>query len=490
VDYLVIAHASLLPAVEPLAEFHRRRGLAVEVVDVADVWDDFGDGIVDPAAIRDFVADAYRRRARPAPRFVLLVGDASWDPKNLENDDLNYADWTYRPGESRRFVKNTSTPYAGRVAPANRNLVPTWHYESSEGHAASDNWFVAVDGDDSAPDLAIGRFPVTDPAEVSAIVAKTIRYVEASEVGPWRRRILWITSEQDNFQMLSDRLVAKATDRGFDALKIYPEPGEPGRDQNRNLRRALDEGELLVHFFGHGGRYIWRTGPADLRSQEDLFTPDDVDLLAPNARLPIVLSMTCYSAPFDHPTADSIGEKFLRAADRGAVAVVAASWRVTPVIDFSWQLLDGLTRPGTIGEAFMAAKRASSLEDMVQMFNLLGDPAAPIAAPRLAVRLAEADRGRPLAVKAEVAAPRFRGEALVEWLGEGGEVVRSEQIAVARPRFELRFPGSAEERAAVRSLHVYVWNRGDGVDGLGRIDLGGEERSAETAGGAADAGRP
>ena len=57
--------------------------------------------------------------------------------------------------------------------------------------------------------------------------------------------------------------------------------------------------------------------------------------------------MTCYSAPFDHPNADSIGEKFLRLPDRGAVAVVAASWRISPSEEMSRLLLEEFTKPGT-----------------------------------------------------------------------------------------------------------------------------------------------
>jgi len=67
-----------------------------------------------------------------------------------------------------------------------------------------------------------------------------------------------------------------------------------------------------VVFNGHGGRYIWRTGWPDLTKNHDLFTLDDLDNLQPTTRLPVVLSLTCYSAPFDHPLADSIGEKLLR----------------------------------------------------------------------------------------------------------------------------------------------------------------------------------
>ncbi|MCB1579078.1 MAG: hypothetical protein KDI81_17550, partial [Xanthomonadales bacterium] len=62
------------------------------------------------------------------------------------------------------------------------------------------------------------------------------------------------------------------------------------------------------------------------RKNHDLFTLDDVSELKNGGRLPMVLSMTCYSAPFDNPTEDSIGERFLREAGKGAVAVFAASW--------------------------------------------------------------------------------------------------------------------------------------------------------------------
>jgi Peptidase family C25 len=480
VDYLIIAHPSLIDAVEPLAAFHRRRGLTVEVVDVDEIYDAFSGGIVDPRAIRDFIADAYRRRPKPAPRFVLLVGDASWDPKNLQADDDNYADWTYRAGETTRFVKNGSTPYA-RSERGQRDLVPTWHYRSFEGHAASDNWFVSVDGDDFAPDLAIGRFPVATPAEVSAIVEKTIRYAESADVGPWRRRILWITNEQSNYQMLSDRLADRYARLGFEPSRVYPGPEPPAGTTHRDvLLHALAEGNLVVHFFGHGGRYIWRTAAADLHHQSDLFTLEDVDRLPATDRLPIVLSMTCYSAPFDHPTADSIGEKLLRAPERGAVAVLAASWRNVPTIDFSQLVLDEMIRPGTLGEAIERAKAKATREEPVQMYNLLGDPALPLATPRLAVRLADAATANALAVDAEVPSPDFHGAARIDWLSEKGAVVKSEEVAVAGPRFALTFAGTPEQRQAVRALEVYVWNAADGLDGVGGLTLAadGTDQSA------------
>ena len=61
---------------------------------------------------KDFLEHAHTRWRAPAPRFVLLIGDASWDYKNTTVDDANYADWTYRPGEMSSFIKNSSTSYA------------------------------------------------------------------------------------------------------------------------------------------------------------------------------------------------------------------------------------------------------------------------------------------------------------------------------------------------------------------------------------------
>src|SRR6185436_15350297 len=98
----------------------------------------------------------------------------------------------------------------------------------------------------------------------------------------------------------------------------------------------------------------------------DLFNLDDLDKLAPNERLPVVLAMTCYSAPFDHPTADSIGEKFLRDPQRGAVAVIAASWRNAPNLGMSQGLVDQILIAPTLGEALQSAKRLSHDRDFVE----------------------------------------------------------------------------------------------------------------------------
>ena len=61
--------------------------------------------------------------------------------------------------------------------------------------------------------------------------------------------------------------------------------------------------------------------------------------------------------------------------------MVAASWRISPTYEMSRLLMEELTRGGTVGEAVERAKRRSVNHEFIHLFNLLGDPAIPIAVP-------------------------------------------------------------------------------------------------------------
>ncbi|MEZ5047989.1 MAG: C25 family cysteine peptidase [Chitinophagaceae bacterium] len=475
-DYIIIAHPTLLDAIQPLAAMHRKRGLRVLVTSIDDVYDEFSDGVVTPQAIRDFISNAHANWRSPAPRFVLLVGDASWDGKNEDTADSQYADWTYRPGEIQRFGKNGSTPYAEKSELNRRDLIPTWNHATFEGHAASDNYFVTVSGDDNLPDLAIGRLPVVEPEDVTAIVDKTIRYIDHPEVGPWRSEALLVTNEQRGFQRQSNRLALQLADSGISAEKIYPSSNETSNDQNtRRLVDSFDEGELIVHFLGHGGRYIWRTGPPDLAKNHDLFTLDDLSGLAPSSRLPIVLSMTCYSAPFDHPSADSIGEKLIRLDQRGAIAVIAASWRNSPSPAWGRVLATELRqRNSTIGEALMRAKHQIRSTQFIETYNLLGDPAVPVALPAADLHLTatsdEATEHR-LHVTGDTTLEGFKGRVRLKVVSSDGDIIRRLDLQTDTPTFAIDIELSTEEREQAALVTAYAWNEQQGRDAMGSAEL-------------------
>lgn len=470
-DYLIVSNARLLQAIEPLAAFHRQRGLKVAVLDVDAVYDQFNHGITHPQAIRNLVDDGLRNW-KTKPRFLLLVGDASFDIRHDTYNDLNYAKWTDRellfPGH---FGAVPGEEYKDKPKKlADRNLIPTWQYPSPEGQSASDNAYGTV-GEDWHPVVAVGRFPVVEPAEVSAIVAKTIDYLSKPQLGAWRRDVMFITDELDMFKQASDEIATALGKDGFLADKVYASPKETDNAAHQNaIREGIDEGRLLVHFLGHGGRYIWRTGPPDLHKNADLFTLDDVSSLTNRTHLPMVLSMTCYSAPFDNPTEDSIGERFLREPGKGAVAVFAASWRNSPSPAFSKRLISELLAPGaTIGEAIVRTKKASADRTLVEMYNLLGDPAVVLERPHDEARvMLDGSRWNP-GVLVDLAQPSFAGNVVVDWLDAKGKKLATADYQSRDARFRLAVPTLAAGKVA--QMRLYAASPTSGRDAVGGLDF-------------------
>ncbi|MCI0584744.1 MAG: C25 family cysteine peptidase, partial [Chloroflexi bacterium] len=382
-----------------------------------------------------------------------------------------YADWVDRqllaPGDG--FRARQMTPYHEGPAGNDRNLVPSVATLTTAGQAAADDWFVTDDLGDLLPAIAIGRVPVTEPAELAAVIDKTIASANAP-VGPWRRRVLWITNEEAAMQQFTDRAVARLAARGFVPTKVYPRPEE--RSNAGHQQKILDSfatGQSLVQFTGHGGRFIWRTGPPDPLKNHDLFTLEHLDALAPSTRLPVVVSHSCHTAPFDHPSADSIGERFLRLADRGAPAVVAASWRIVPLPGLVEGFAGELTRPGTVGEALARAKRSLAAPELTATYNLLGDPALPTPVPQheLVVELLPAAVDAPRRLSARLPGESFRGRARVEWLDESGASLAHEERGVEG--VEAFFAPPAVD--GLRWASVYFWDETSGFDALGGLDL-------------------
>ncbi|HXD84668.1 MAG TPA: C25 family cysteine peptidase [Rudaea sp.] len=473
-DYLIVAHPRLLDAIGPLAAYHRAHGLRVNVVDVDAIYDQFNGGIAHPHAIRDYVAWGWRHWKRK-PKYLLLVGDASFDiHHDLRSDRPNATMYALRPDPLQNELlqpgglSSMPTSAYSKWDPdlPNRNLIPTFQYAAPEGQGASDNGFVAVKPGSDLPQLAVGRFPVVEPTEVTAIVDKTIAYLEHRTPGMWQRDVTLIsTSEVASFKGDSDKIAADLQRRGFVVDNVYTSFEEKDaaryQDARKILKHDLDKGNVLVHFLGHGGQFIWRVGPIG-----DLFTLEDVDALANAGMYPMVLSMTCFSAPFDHPTEDSIGERFLRDPGKGAIAFFGASWMNWPDPVNSKMLIERLLTPGeTIGDAILAVKHKATDPVFMQMYNLLGDPAVALSLPQKTLRFG-IDRGRwETRVNVRIPASDFGGHVDVDWLDKNGERVSSARYEARDVQFSLEPPDHAAR------VQVYAADTRNGLTAFGSADL-------------------
>ncbi len=475
-DYLIVSYPSLIDAVRPLAEFHRKQGLRVDLVNVDDIYDQFNGGVVHPSAIRDFIAWGHSHW-RVKPRYVLLVGTASFDLRHSADPSYNESQ-VLDPRTGSGKVKRADTaalaklPHPDEIRP-DRNLIPTWQFPSPEGQSASDNAYVALKKGDFHPTLAIGRFPVVTSAEVAAIVKKTIDYESKPAAGAWRSKVMFITNESDYFHQASDQIAKDIEGQGFTAEKIYASAKEKDNLAHQaDIKSSLDAGSLLVHFLGHGGRFIWRSGPPDFRKNHDLFTLADVSELDNANRLPMVLSMTCYSGSFDNPNSDTIGERFLRTPDKGAVAVFAASWRNSPSPMYSKSLVDELLKPGQrIGDAIVAAKAKNNDRVLVETYNLFGDPAVVLDRPRGEIAMARsADRWHQR-VAVRLPQPAFDGKVTVDWIDADGTTIGSRVYTTSDRAFELPIPSSPIPSDRIAQVNVYAADARSGRGAMGHLDL-------------------
>jgi hypothetical protein len=351
-DYIVIAHPSLLDAVKPLTDWRRSQGLRVVSVTIDQVYDAFSDGLADPAAIRAFLRHARATWPPPAPRFVLLVGAASYD-------------------------------YRGYLAGPNRNLVPTVMLPTAFlGEAPSDNWLAALDEGSPLPSMAIGRLPARTAAELAVAVSKIVAYDQAPPAGDWRQRLLFVADDKEpTFARFVDDL-AGSLPAGLMSERIYLKDfsgQERGRAARERILAEFDRGALAVTYVGHGAIRTW--------AAESIFSADDVSALKNGGRLPLLITPTCLDGFFAHPKEDSLAEELLWWRDGGIIAGFVPTGLTLPGSQdpLIRGFYEAVFKSGkSIGEAVLEAKRGlpdggQGLEDVIETFTLLGDPATRLA---------------------------------------------------------------------------------------------------------------
>ncbi|HEX5122255.1 MAG TPA: hypothetical protein VFV97_03335, partial [Rhodanobacteraceae bacterium] len=123
----------------------------------------------------------------------------------------------------------------------------------------------------------------------------------------------------------------------------------------------------------------------------------------------------------------------------------------------------------TIGEAIVRAKKTSEDRTLVEMYNLLGDPAVVLERPRDEARVVfDADRWSP-AFDVDLGTPRFSGNVVVDWIDATGTKLASKSYALDHPRFSLAVPAIAGGTPA--GVRIYAASPSTGRDVTGGADI-------------------
>ena len=253
---------------------------------IEEVYSEFGFGEPTPEAGKDFLSYAYHNWRQPSPRYVLLLGDATFD-----------------------FKDHLQTGVTNQMPPRMVKMSYLW--------TASDPSYATVNGEDILPDLSIGRLPAATVEQVQAMVEKIVTY-ETGEAGLDRSAVVLVADNPDragNFEADADALATTVL-----ALK-NPEKiylCHLGTPATRNaILQSFDEGASLVSYLGHGGIHLW--------ADENFFNAGDVASLGPQPQQPLLLTMNCLNGYFHFPYFNSLAEELVQARDKGAIAAFSPS---------------------------------------------------------------------------------------------------------------------------------------------------------------------
>ncbi|MGZ3937461.1 MAG: type IX secretion system sortase PorU, partial [Flavisolibacter sp.] len=385
-DLLIVTAPGFLTEAQRLAQFHQERDkLRTIVVTTDQVFNEFSSGSPDPTAIRDFAKmyyDRYRSTWGQTGKYLLLFGKGSFDYKN-------------------RIVNNT-------------NKLPVYESANSLDPLStytSDDYFGFLDDNDDINstsitnqlDIGVGRIPVNTLDEAKNFVDKVYDYYSADALGPWRVNLNFIADDEDNNLHLQDAETLSSTVFSvaplFNQQKIYldafhQESGSAGGrypQANAAVNSNIYNGTLLWNYSGHGG--------ATRLAEEVILDQEIVNSWSNRYRLPLFITATCDFAPYDNPTANSLGENLLVRPKTGAIALMTTT-RV--VFAFSNRIInnnylkfalqpDANGKYKTLGEALVACKNFTyqASGDIVnnRKFTLLGDPAMRLGFPSYKVRI-------------------------------------------------------------------------------------------------------
>jgi len=347
-DYVIITHQNFRNASEVLAE-HRRvfDGYTVLVVDIVNVYDEFGGGRKGPDAIRDFISYAQAGWDGP-PEAVLLMGDASADTLGL-------------------------------AAGMERNFVPTYFFDTGIGYSMSDQLLAA--DETGLPAIALGRLPVQTAYEAERMVDKIMVYDLDIPSGVWTSRIILAADEADSGDFFSDYHAASDTFASYIPLthtieKAYFTGAVGSRTVVRDqIRSAFTDGALILNWTGHGGYDVWAQPHAMLDT-------DTVESLPEQPGQPFVIVSNCLSGAVDFPTFRTLAETLLARERGGAIGVFASGGATGSSGQFFlnqavYQVLfaTGERRLGHITRGSIEYARSMFVpKESLISFNLFGDP--------------------------------------------------------------------------------------------------------------------
>jgi len=279
---IIISYKDFMSEAETWANYRRDQGFSVKVVNVDEIYDEFNYGAAGSDAVTAFLHYAYDNWAAP-PQYVLLMGDASYDPRGFEG--------------------------IGRF-----NLIPTKFVNTIFSETGSDEAMADFNNDGFA-EIAIGRIP----ARTVGIATHTLNKVMSFETPAMQslsRGVLMAHDLNDgwDFDQMSVR-VASELPEGTPVTYI----SRASPTAQADIITNINQGKYLVNYTGHGSSGAWAAVSFFSVLNEPQLTNTDQSLFT---------MLTCLNGYFVGNQNDSFSEVLVK-SDHGAVAAWASAGLTT-----------------------------------------------------------------------------------------------------------------------------------------------------------------
>jgi hypothetical protein len=329
IDYLIVTPSYLVAQAESLANFHRNNSnMNVKVVTLPAIYNEFGGGKQDVAAVRNFVKYVYHNASSLVNRvkYLNLFGDASYDFKDRIRNNTNVVPIFHGFYPSQSLNPNNSS---------NFSLFASF---------MSDDFFTLMDnneGDMQASadlmDLAVGRMIVNNNVQAAEMVNKVYEYHDEKSYKRWRNNLVYYSDDPDPFlsgdwflqkdlNELADQVTA--ANPFFNTNKIftdaYTQEVNAGGSRYPQAKKAfidaIELGALVLNYYGHGNEESFAV--------ERIFEKADAQVLSNRYKYPLFITITCEFTRFDDPNRPTGGEYMYWNKAGGAIALLATTRQI------------------------------------------------------------------------------------------------------------------------------------------------------------------
>ena len=389
IDYLIVTPSFLVTQAESLANFHRNNSnMIVKVVTLQSIYNEFGGGKQDVAAIRNFVKYVYNNAssATNRVRYLNLFGDASYDFKSRIKNNTNIVPIFHGFSPSQSLSSNNSSNFSLFASFMSDDFFTLMDVNEGDMQSSADGM-----------DLAVGRMLVNNNVQAAEMVNKVYEYHDEKSYKRWRNNLVYYSDDPDPFlsgdyylqkdlNELADQVAV--ANPFFNTNKIFTDAyiqevsaGGPRYPQAKKaFIDAIELGALVLNYYGHGNEESFAV--------ERIFEKSDAQVLNNRYKYPLFITITCEFTRFDDPNRPTGGEYMYWNKAGGAISLLATTRQISQSlgIQLNEEIYSNLfTMENNSYLSIAEALRRSKIDvggSNKRVVFYIGDPALKLAIPR------------------------------------------------------------------------------------------------------------